>query len=64
MINNKTGMKKWLFVLLTVLLMSGKSADVAAQNVVGNSFYEAFIQVNDNFKDYLFEAAGAQLTAK
>ena len=56
-------MKKWLFVFLTVLLVSGKSADVAAQNV-GNSFYEAFIQVNDNFKDYLFEAAGAQLTAK
>lgn len=56
-------MKKWLFVFLAALLVSGGSANVQAQNV-GESFYEAFIKVNDNFKDYLFEAAGAQLTAK
>ena len=56
-------MKKWLFVFLAALLVSGGSANVQAQNV-GESFYEAFIKVNENFKDYLFEAAGAQLTAK
>ena len=63
LINKKIEMKKWLFLFLAVMLVSGKSADVKAQSL-NNSFYEAFIQVNDNFKDYLFEAAGAQLTAK
>lgn len=63
MINKKTKMKKWLFVLLAVMLVSGKSANVQAQSL-NNNFYEAFIQVNDNFKDYLFEAVGAQLTAR
>lgn len=63
MINKKTKMKKWLFVLLAVMLVSGKSANMQAQSL-NNNFYEAFIQINDNFKDYLFEAAGAQLTAR
>lgn len=56
-------MKRILLLLTAWTLMLGYTSPLAAQSATGN-FYEAFIQVNSNIKDYLLEAAGVTITAK
>ena len=56
-------MKKVFFaVMACAMMMCGNL--VATAQITGNDYYEAFITVNDDFKDYLLEAAGVQITAK
>lgn len=56
-------MKKILFALMAcAMMMSGHL--VASAQVTGNDYYEAFVTVNDDFKEYFLEQAGVEITAK
>lgn len=56
-------MKKLFFAVMACAMMMCGNLVATAQNT-GNDYYDAFITVNDDFKDYLLEAAGVQITAK
>ena len=56
-------MKRFLSVFMVCAMALGGYLTTMAQNAA-NGYYEAFITVNDNLKDYLLEAAGARITAK
>ncbi len=55
---------KRLFLLFTALAMMLSSSVSSAAPSEDSGYYEAFIEVNSDLKDYMLEAAGAVITAK
>ena len=55
---------KRLFLLFTALAMMLSSSVSSAAPSEDSGYYEAFVEVNSDLKDYLLEAAGAVITAK
>ena len=56
-------MKRLFILFAACAMMMSASVTVAAPDA-GTGYYDAFVQVNSEIKDYLLEAAGVVITAK